>query len=103
MATIMVVEDHADARQLMRDLIEGMGHDVIEAADGGGGVSFALSAPLDLIIMDLMMPVASGDSAARFIRGTPGLETIPILGVSSHPDICSIATQNGATGRVAKP
>ncbi len=103
MATIMVVEDHADARQLMRDLIEGMGHDVIEAADGVEGVRFALSAPLDLIIMDLMMPVASGDSAVRFIRGTPGLETIPILVVSAHPDIASIATQNGATGWVPKP
>ena len=103
MATIMVVEDHADARQLMRDLIEGMGHTVVEASDGVEGVRYALSAPLDLIIMDLMMPVASGDSALRFIRGTPGLETIPILVVSAHPDIASISAQNGATGWVAKP
>jgi DNA-binding response OmpR family regulator len=50
-----------------------------------------------------MMPTASGDSALRFMRGTPGLETIPILVVSAHPDIARIATQNGATGWVAKP
>src|SRR5260221_12086104 len=87
----------------MRALKEGLGTNFIEAADGVEGVRFALSAPLDLIIMDLMMPVASGDSAVRFIRGTPGLETIPILVVSAHPDIASIATQNGRTGWVPKP
>jgi two-component system, chemotaxis family, chemotaxis protein CheY len=103
MATIMVVEDHADARQLMRDLLEGMGHEVVEASNGVEGVRFALSAPLDLIIMDLMMPVASGDSALRFLRGTPGLEHIPVLVVSAHPDIASISAQNGASGWVSKP
>jgi CheY-like chemotaxis protein len=103
MATILVTEDHADARLLFRDVLEGMGHDVIEAADGLEGVKMALTNTLDLIILDLMMPAASGDSALRFMRGTPGLETIPILVVSAHPDIAKIASQNGATSWVAKP
>jgi len=103
MANILVAEDHADARLLMKDLLEGMGHSVLEAGDGLEAVKVALSAPLDLIILDLMMPAAAGDSALRFMRGTPGLETIPILVVSAHPDIASIAQQNGATAWVAKP
>ena len=103
MANILVAEDHADARQLMRDVLEGMGHNVIEAEDGLQGVKLALSNPLDLIILDLMMPAASGDSALRFMRGTPGLEQMPILVVSAHPDIARIARENGATGYVPKP
>ena len=103
MAIILVAEDHADARLLMRDILEGMGHDVVEAGDGLEGVKLALTESPDLIILDLMMPTASGDSALRFMRGTPGLETIPILVVSAHPDIARIATENGATGWVAKP
>ena len=103
MANILVAEDHADARLLMRDILEGMGHEVIEATDGLEGVKLALTSSPDLIILDLMMPAASGDSALRFMRGTPGLETIPILVVSAHPDIARIATQNGATSWVAKP
>jgi CheY-like chemotaxis protein len=103
MAKILVAEDHADARQLMRDVIEGMGHSVIEAADGLESVKLAITHMPDLIIMDLMMPAASGDSAVKFMRGTPGFETVPILVVSAHPDIARIATQNGATGWVAKP
>src|SRR5690349_11137649 len=103
MANILVAEDHADARLLMRDILEGMGHQVLEATDGLEGVKLALTNPPDLIILDLMMPTASGDSALRFMRGTPGLESIPILVVSAHPDIARIATQNGATGWVSKP
>jgi len=102
-ANILVAEDHADARQLMRDVLEGMGHNVLEAEDGLQGVKLALSNPLDLIILDLMMPAASGDSALRFMRGTPGLENMPILVVSAHPDIARIARDNGATGYVPKP
>ncbi len=103
MATILVAEDHADARLLMKDLLEGMGHTVQEAGDGLEAVKVALSMPLDLIILDLMMPAAAGDSALRFMRGTPGLENVPILVVSAHPDIEAIAKQNGASGWVAKP
>jgi CheY-like chemotaxis protein len=103
MANILVAEDHADARQLMRDVIEGLGHNVTEAADGLEGVKLAMSTPFDLIILDLMMPAASGDSALKFMRGTPGLEKVPILVVSAHPDIARIASQNGATGWVPKP
>ncbi len=103
MAHILVAEDSADARQLMRDLLEGMGHTVTEAADGLEGVKLAITNHPDLIIMDLMMPAASGDSALRFMRGTPGLEAIPVIVVSAHPDIARIAKQNGADDWVAKP
>jgi CheY-like chemotaxis protein len=103
MANILVVEDHADARQLMRDVLEGLGHTVEEAEDGLAGVKTAMSTRFDLIIMDLMMPAASGDSALRFMRGTPGLETVPILVVSAHHDIARIAQQNGATAWISKP
>jgi CheY-like chemotaxis protein len=103
MANILVVEDHADARQLMRDVLEGLGHSVAEAGDGLEGVKLAISSTFDLIIMDLMMPAASGDSAVRFMRGTPGLENVPILVVSAHHDIARIAQQTGATAWISKP
>ena len=103
MANILVAEDSADARQLMRDLLEGLGHNVEEAKDGLEGVRMALTNRPDLLILDLMMPTASGDSALRFMRGTPELKDIPILVVSAHPDIARIAKQYGADDWVAKP
>jgi DNA-binding response OmpR family regulator len=103
MSTVLVAEDSTDARQLMRDVLEGMGHDVLEAPDGLEGVRLALTDRPDLIILDLMMPTASGDSALRFMRGTPELANIPVLVVSAHPDIARIAKLNGADDWIAKP
>lgn len=103
MAKILVVEDSQDMRQLLQDLLETLGHDVIEAADGLQGVRAAISAPPDLIIMDLMMPNAAGDTTLQFMRGTPGLQKIPVLVVSAHADVAQIARQVGADSWMAKP
>jgi CheY-like chemotaxis protein len=103
MAKILVVEDSADMRQLMHDLLESLGHTVTEAPDGLEGVKQALSNPPDLIIMDLMMPNAAGDTTLQFMRGTPGLGNIPVLVVSAHTDVAQIAKQVGADSWMAKP
>lgn len=103
MAKILVVEDTPDTRQMMVDLLENLGHIAIEARDGVEGVILALSERPDLILLDLMMPTASGDSALSFMRGTPNLSDIPIIVVSAHPDVEQIATQLGANGWLAKP
>ena len=103
MAQVLVVEDSADARQLLRDLLEGLGHHVTDATDGLECVKLALTNRPDLIILDLMMPAASGDSALVFMRGTPQLADIPILVVSAHPDVARIATRSGADDWIAKP
>jgi DNA-binding response OmpR family regulator len=103
MAKILVVEDSADMRQLMHDLLEAQGHEVIEAKDGLEGVKNAMSVKPDLIIMDLMMPNAAGDTTMRFMRGTPELDRIPVLVVSAHTDVAVIAKQVGANEWMSKP
>ncbi len=103
MAAVLVVEDSADARQLLHDLLEGLGHHVTDASDGLECVKMAMTNRPDLIILDLMMPAASGDSALVFMRGTPELSDIPILVVSAHTDVARIAARNGADGWLAKP
>ena len=103
MAKILVVEDSADMRQLMHDLLGVLGHVVIEAADGLEGVKVALTDRPDLIIMDLMMPAAAGDSALQFMRGIPELADIPVLVVSAHADVARISRQMGADSWMVKP
>jgi CheY-like chemotaxis protein len=103
MAKILVVEDIPDTRQMMVDLLENLGHVVSQARDGVDGVRVALTDRPDLILLDLMMPTASGDSALSFMRGTPDLSSIPIIVVSAHPDVEQIATQLGADAWLAKP
>jgi CheY-like chemotaxis protein len=103
MARVLVVEDAEDIRLLMGDLLEVMGHTVLQAGDGLEAVRSAMNDSPDLIILDLMMPTASGDSALKFIRGTPALARIPILVVSAHSDIRHIATSLGADAWLSKP
>jgi CheY-like chemotaxis protein len=103
MATILVVEDSADTRQMMTDLLEALGHTVVEAVDGLEGVKNAISARPDLVIMDLMMPNAAGDTTVQFMRGTPELQGIPVLVVSAHTDVANIAKSIGADSWMSKP
>lgn len=103
MARILVVEDSPDMRMLLRDLLETLGHTCVEAADGLDGVKEAMTALPDLIIMDLMMPNAAGDTTLRFMRGTPELRHIPVLVVSAHADVARISRQMGANAWMAKP
>lgn len=103
MAHILVVEDAEDIRLLMVDLLELMGHRVTEVADGLAGVKAAMSEKPDLIMLDLMMPGASGNSALKFLRGTPEIAHIPVLVVSAHSDVRQIAKSLGADAWLSKP
>ncbi len=103
MARVLVIEDAEDVRQLLVDVLASMDHTAIEAADGLIGVQAALSDPPDLIILDLMMPAASGGSALQFIRGMPQIAHLPVLVLSAHSDIRRIAVDNGADAWLSKP
>jgi CheY-like chemotaxis protein len=66
--TILVVDDSADAREVLRRTLELAGYLVIEAANGGEAVEIAGRLCPDLILMDLNMPVLDGLAATERIR-----------------------------------
>ncbi|HSP71795.1 MAG TPA: response regulator transcription factor [Gaiellaceae bacterium] len=75
-ARILVVDDEADIRTLLRDLLERAGYVVEEAADGRAGVrSFYASAP-DLVILDVTMPELDGWATLERIRD---LSDVPVI------------------------
>ena len=68
MYNILVVDDEARIRSIIKKYAEFEGHTVTEAADGMEAVHFCRSAEFDIIIMDIMMPELDGFSACREIR-----------------------------------
>jgi len=83
MKRILIVEDQADLRAILRDLLTGSGYEVIDAVDGAEAVAKAQSQRPDLILMDIQLPVVDGYEATRRIKLDPALKATPIIAVSS--------------------
>src|SRR4029450_4829800 len=69
---ILVVEDHEDSREMLRQLLELEGYDVEVAADGRLGVDAALARPPMVALIDLGLPGLDGFGGARAIREVLG-------------------------------
>lgn len=66
--TILVVDDHANTRALIRDYLTEHGYHVISAADGRQALALAAAEPPDLILLDVMMPHVDGFEFTRRYR-----------------------------------
>jgi len=102
---ILVIEDTEDNRQIVRDLLESAGYELIEALDGLEGVAAAEREHPDLILMDIQLPGIDGYEATRRIRAIPVLATVPIIAVTSYALSGDEAKTRaaGCDGYVAKP
>jgi two-component system, cell cycle response regulator DivK len=81
---ILVVEDQPDNRQILRDLFESAGYEIVEAEDGQAGLVAAKAQRPDLILMDIQLPVMDGYEATRRIKADPDLRSIPLIAVTSY-------------------
>ena len=84
--TVLVVEDFDDTRAMIRLLLEMKGCHVLEAVNGREAVdaASARSSEIDLILMDLRMPVMTGVEATRLIRERSETSRVPIVAMSAH-------------------
>ena len=84
--TVLVVEDFDDTRAMMRLLLEMKGCHVLEAVNGREAVEAASAhySEIDLILMDLRMPVMTGVEATRLIHEQATTCRVPIVAMSAH-------------------
>ena len=81
---ILVVEDQADNRRILHDLLSSVGYEILEAVTGDEGVTLAATQRPDLILMDVQLPGIDGYEATRRIKADPALRHIPIIAVTSY-------------------
>ncbi len=103
---VLVVDDNATNRELVRAILEPIGIEVSEACDGQAGIEVAANLPVDVILMDMRMPVLDGRDAAAAIRHGDGPNRdVPMLAFSAQDDGRLSRTNSGDlfVGRICKP
>ena len=91
--TVLIVDDYADALELLDITLSLAGYRTLKASNGAEAVELARTHRPAAIIMDLFLPQLDGFAAARAVRGTPGLEEIPIIGYTAR---CGRLEDDGA-------
>lgn len=83
---ILLVEDAAANRLVLKAMLESMGHTVETAGDGRAAVAVAADSDFDLIIMDVQMPVMDGYEATRAIRAMDRHHETPMIALTAFTE-----------------
>jgi two-component system, chemotaxis family, chemotaxis protein CheY len=79
---VMIVDDHAAVRRLVRSLFQAQGFDVWDAENGAEAVEKAQEPRPQLIVLDLSMPVMNGLEAARALKTL--MPDVPLVMFTNH-------------------
>ncbi|HEY6484372.1 MAG TPA: response regulator [Steroidobacteraceae bacterium] len=79
MQTILVVDDELGAVEVVSTTLEDEGYRVLSAANGRHGLERLREGPVDLVVIDFMMPLLDGAAMGRTMRSDPDLRNIPII------------------------
>ncbi len=79
MRTILVAEDDAQSRYMLKTLLESKGYDVMTAENGEEALKYSHKKTPDIIISDIMMPVMNGFRLCREVKTHPTLKKIPFI------------------------
>ena len=83
-AKILLVDDDADFVESTKTVLQSKPYDVIVAVNGDEGLSKARAEKPDLILLDIIMPVEDGFTAAEQLKKDPQLSKIPVLMLTSY-------------------
>jgi DNA-binding response OmpR family regulator len=102
---VLVVDDDADARSLLRDLLASAGHRVTGAASVLEAILYVEMQRFDLVLLDLSMPGMDGLQFAEFMSCHWNTFDTPVLIVSARgdPESRSLARVYNCAGFLAKP
>lgn len=106
MTRILLIDDDAQARDMLRQMLERAGYDVVEATNGREGLQHYQASAIDLIITDILMPEQDGlETIQELRRLAPEAKIIAISGGGQTGllDLLPIAEKLGAQCTLRKP
>jgi len=105
MARVLVVDDDPDVRQLVEMKLRLDGIETLTAANGQEALDVLEANDVDLVVLDLMMPVMDGIETCRRIREADDMAELPVIMLTAKAQAADIQTgfATGATDYVVKP
>jgi len=84
--TILVADDNASNRELLEELLTAQGFTVITASDGAATLQELSRTPIDLVLLDVMMPHLNGFEVCEKIKNNPDTYLIPVIMITALSD-----------------
>jgi DNA-binding response OmpR family regulator len=102
---ILVVEDDLHIQQLLTRTAHDEGFSVLQAFDGASGLGLALTRPIDLVLLDIIIPMLDGRDVLSHLKKDPRTSHLPVLVCSGRTDPHSrrVALELGAVDYIEKP
>ncbi len=102
---ILLIEDNAEIRENMAEIIDLAGYEVFTAENGKEGVGLAIREKPDLILCDIMMPVLDGYGVLHMVQQHSNLQTIPFIFLTAKSERSEIrrGMELGADDYITKP
>ena len=104
-ARVLVVDDDPINRMMLTMSLEAEGHSVIQAEHGRAGLDLLAREPIDIVLMDIEMPVMDGYAVLQVRHEEPALREIPFIVISGVDEMASVVRciELGAEDYLPKP
>lgn len=106
MARILIVDDDPTVRTIARELLHGSGHELFEAGDGDEALILAATLPIDLIVLDMLMPNKDGIETIQAVKRDHRETRILAISSGGRLDgttLLNLAKAFGADATMLKP
>jgi DNA-binding NtrC family response regulator len=105
-ARILVIDDDIQVREMLREMLERVGHEVVDASDGTEGMKVFRKSPTDLVVTDIFMPDKDGIVTIQELKNE--YPEVPIIALSGGGgfkrfDFLETARRLGASALLRKP
>jgi len=102
---VLLVDDTDDSREVIRVMLQALGHEVVEATNGKDAVAAAIRRVPELGLIDLAMPDVDGLQVIGAVRAISSLRDFPIIAMTAYPQHMTAqkAKDAGCNAYLAKP
>lgn len=102
---IMVIDDESKIRQFLKDTLELREYEVLTAASGPDGLEQLKRSPVDLVLLDLMMPVMDGYEVYHLLKEDPMTKDVPVIIVTAKGERKDrqLGMENATYNYISKP